>query len=224
MTVQTLLDKFRSLAGDDTKSIPSSFLVNGLNWAFNSLSSVPGLGAVFSTHCNITLDANGHFRWDLVPEEKFRYIGDIPVLNFFTSTGGDPCPLPLCPMDTDDFYRQNGVVELKQAGKPCTYTIEREDDHCWLVLDRPSNIPIMVDYICYGYPKPVTALTDTVELSAPVENLILNTLRKVFYEEADDLAFAGAFGDYLDNKYLPEVIQMINKRFGSDAMRILGEN
>lgn len=239
-TVKEFADKFRSLAGDETESIPDDLIVNGLNWAFNSLPTVPKLDKAFSKHYTVRLNANNHWRWKL--NKDFRFISNSPMINFFTSTGGDPCPLHLCYRDNVEFFKKNGMINLKKSGTPCEYTLERDGDELYLILDRPANIPIIIDYVVWGYPRPIPGFYRerivydkelnekvpvyddvTFEISAPVENLILHTLRKVFYEEASDFAFAGAIGDYLDNKMLPEVIQMINKRLNISQPIIVGE-
>lgn len=241
-TVKEFADKFRSLAGDETESIPDDLIVNGLNWAFNSLPSVPKLDKAFSKHYTVRLNANNHWRWKL--NKDFRFISNSPMINFFTSTGGDPCPLYLCYRDNVEFFKKNGLINLKKSGTPCEYTLEREGDDLYLIFDRPANIPIIIDYIVWGYPRPVPGMYDVtyetdpetledipvyndveikIDISAPLENLILHTMRKVFYEEASDFAFAGAIGDYLDSKMLPEVIQMINKRLNISQPIIVGE-
>lgn len=239
-TVKAFADKFRSLAGDETESIPDEFIVNSINWAFNSLPTVPKLDKAFSKHYTVRLNANNHWRWKL--NKDFRFISNSPMINFFTSTGGDPCPLYLCCRDNVEFYKKNGLISLKKSGTPCEYTLERDGDDLYLVLDRPANIPIIIDYVVWGYPQPIPGFYETtwrydselgekvpvetdvkLEISAPVENLILHTMRKVFYEEASDFAFAGAIGDYLDSKMLPEVIQMINKRLNISQPIIVGE-
>lgn len=220
-TVRDFSKKFRLLAGDTSEDTPDEFLINGLNWAFNSLPSVPKLDKAFSKHLQFNLDAKDHYKWPL--NAGFRRLSDIPMLNFYTSTGGEPCKLNVCHRDPQEFYAKNGLVALKKSGIPCEYTIEQEDDNIYLVLDRPSNVPIIIDYIAFGYPMPVTSMDDEIEISAPIENLVLHTLRKVWFEESDDLAFAGAFTDYMDNKMLPEAIQMLNKRWGTEEYTILGE-
>lgn len=220
-TVAEFAKKFRSLAGDETISIPNDLIINGLNWAFNSLPSVPKLELAFAKHYTEGLDAKDHYKWRL--GEDFRRIADLLYLNFFTSTGGDPCPLPLCNRDNVSFYKKNGIIELKVAGTPCEYTLEREDDNTYLVLDRPSNVPIILDYIAYGYPKPVTSMEDTFECSAVIENLIISAMRRLQYMEASDYAFAGSVQDYLDNKEVIEAIQILNKRYGNETYTILGE-
>lgn len=233
-------NKFRSLCGDETDSIPDEFIVSSINWAFNSLPSVPKLDKAFSKHYTVRLNANSHWRWKL--NRDFRFISNSPMINFFTSTGGDPCPLNLCYRDNTEFYKKNGIINMKQSGTPCEYTLERDNDDLYLIFDRPLNIPMLVDYVVWGYPKPVPGITVEklaydkeldekipveedvyIDISAPVENLILHTMRKVFFEEASDFAFAGAIGDYLDNKMLPEVIQMINKRLNISQPIIVGE-
>lgn len=219
--VSDFVKKFRAIAGDETISIPDDMLINALNWAFNSLPSVPKLELAFAKHYTENLDANGHYKWRL--GEDFRRIADILYLNFFTSTGGDPCPLKLCNRDNVSFFKRNGVIELKVSGQPCEYTLEREDDDTYLVLDRPSNIPIIIDYIAYGYPKPVQSMKDSFECSAVIENLILSAIRRLYYMEASDFAFAGSVQDYLSNVEIVEAIQMLNKRYGNEACTILGE-
>jgi hypothetical protein len=80
-----------------------------------------------------------------------------------------------------------------------------------------------VDYIAYGIPKDLTSMDDEFEISAIVENAVLETLRTVWFRETDDLAFSGAIGDYLDNKTIPQLVQLINQRYGSDSPVIVGE-
>lgn len=221
MTVSQIADKVRNLTGDNLISITDDFIINALNWAFNSLPSVPKLELAFAKHYNETLNANGFYKWKLADE--FRRVADILYLNFYTSTGGDPCPLKLCNRDNISFFKKNGLIKKKVAGKPCEYTIEREDDNTYLVLDRPSNIPILLDYIAYGYPKPVESMEDEIEVSAVIENLIISAIRRLQYMEATDFAFAGSIQDYLSNVEVVEAIQMLNKTYHNEAPVILGE-
>lgn len=219
--VRDFADKFRSILGDGTFDVPDEFIINGLNWAFNELPVVPELAKIFSKHKQVQLDAKGHWRWNL--NGDFRRLLDVPMMNFWTSTGGDICKLNLCHRSVTEFYNKNGIINLKKEGKPCEYTIEQEDDNIWLVFDRPLNMPVIIDYIAYGFPAPVKSMDDTVEISAIAENLILDVLRTYWYREADDMAFAGAIMDYLDNKKLPEAVQAINRNWGVSAPTILGE-
>lgn len=220
--VSDFTKKFRVLIGDGSIDIPEDFIIEGLNWAFRELPMVPKLGKLFSKHYQFNLDAQGHYKWLL--NSDFRRIIDFPVFNFYTSTGGEPCKLNVCYQDNDDFYNKNGLVSLKEAGKPCEYTLEQEDDGIYLVLDRPSDVPIILDYIACGVPMPVTSSDDTIEISAIAENLILSVMRVIFYEEADDFAFAGSIMDYLDNKTVVEAIQMLNRRWSAAPQAILGES
>jgi len=112
---------------------------------------------------------------------------------------------------------------LKQPGTPCEYTLETEGDKVWLVLDRPSDVPIIIDYIMYGFPKPVYSMNNEIEVSAIAENLMLDVLRTYWLREADDYAFAAEITSYLDNKKLIEAIQLLHRRWGTEAPRILGE-
>ena len=219
-TVRQFTDKFRNLIGDSTVDIPDEFMINGLNWARRELPLNPKLQKIFSKHYTKNLDAKGHYKWNL--NGDFRRLTDIPMLNFFTSTGGDLCPLKVCNLPNKEFF-SNGIPSLMKPGKPCNYTIEQEDDDIYLVFDRPLNVPVIVDYIAYGIPKDLTSMDDEFEISAIVENAILETLRTVWFRETDDLAFSGAIGDYLDNKTIPQLVQLINQRWGSDAPIIVGE-
>lgn len=219
-TVRQFTDKFRNLIGDSTVDIPDEFMINGLNWARRELPLNPKLQKIFSKHYTKNLDAKGHYKWNL--NGDFRRLTDIPMLNFFTSTGGDLCPITICNLPNKEFFAK-GIPSLMKPGKPCNYTIEQEDDNIYLVLDRPLNVPIIVDYIAYGIPKDVTSMDDEFEISALIENAILETLRTVWFRETDDLAFSGAIGDYLDNKTIPQLVQLINQRFGSEAPIIVGE-
>lgn len=220
-TVQQFADRFRIQIGDSMKQIPDDFIMRGLNWAFNSIPSVPKLYKAFSKHCTITLLPKKGYAWVL--NDEYRRLCDIPVLNFYTTTGGNPCRLEVCYKDNKPFYDKNGLPEIRQPGTPCEYTIEQEGDEITLVLDRPTDIPIILDYIACGYPQPVSSMEDEINLSAPIENLIMATLEHVYYEEAADYGFSGAVMDVLDNKYLPEVIQMLNKRWKGTGNYILGE-
>lgn len=219
ITAQDFATKFRSIVGDETLSIPDDFILNGINWALNSLPSVPMLDRAFQKHFTQNLDAKEHYRWKL--GKGFRRLSDIEYLRFYTSTGGDPCPLKVCNRSNIDFYKKNGLVELKVSGTPCEYTLEREGDNTYLVLDRPSNIPIIIDYIAYGYPKPITSLQDSFEASAVIENLMISALRRLWYMETSDFAFAGAIQDYLSNVEVVEAIQMLNKNYGPE-LTVLG--
>lgn len=214
-------EKFQNLAGDSTFETTDEFLVNGINWCFRELPMVPHLERIFSKHYTRTLDAKNHYKFRL--NEDFRRLLDTPMMNFYTSTGGKPCKLPVCNRNVIDFYNKNGLIDLKEPGIPCEYTLEKEDDDVFLVFDRPLNVPVIIDYIACGVPKEVTDLdTDEIEISAIAENLMLTALRSVWWQEADDLAFSGAILDYLDNKYYPEAIQALNRRWGSEAPIVLG--
>lgn len=222
MTVGELAQKFRTLIGDSSESVPDTLIVEALNTAFNYLVSVPKLSRAFTKHYTINLNAKHGYKWKL--EGDFRRLADIPLLNFFsTGQGGDPCPLNICPVQVVPFYNKNGIPALKQAGIPCEYTIEQEDDDTYLVFDRPLDMPLVVDYIAYGYPKPVYSMSDKIDLSAIVEGLIINSMRDAYYTEAEDLAFAGAVLDQMSNKYIPEAIAMLNKTLGVLPPVIVGE-
>lgn len=220
MKVSELMDKFTRLVGDTDLEAPVDFLIAGLNWSFNELPRVPKLNRIFEYHYTKNLDAKGHYRWKI--NGDLRQIADIRMMVFYTSDGGKPCRLDLCNRDNVTFYDNNGLVQLKEHGLPCEYTIEFEGDDAYLVLDRPLNIPMIVDYIINGYPKPVSSLDDRVNISAVAENLILGTMRNVWYWEGSDAAFAGAWADLLDNKMVREAIQQLNRKQSIEAPIILG--
>lgn len=222
-SMNTLAEKLRLLIGDNTEDLPEDFLINAYNYSINALPMVPRLEKLFSKHKQFNLDAKDHYKWSLSDATGFRRITDIPMLNFYTSTGGDPCKLCVCHRPVKDFYEKNGLISLKQPGQPCEYTIETEDDNVWLVLDRPSDVPIIVDYIAYGIPKPVSSMDDEVEISAIAENLVLNVMKAVYLREASDYAFASDVEQYLDNKSIIEAIQMLHRHWGNEETRILGE-
>lgn len=125
-------------------------------------------------------------------------------------------------MSNEKFYAQNGLVERKEPGQPCSYTIEYEGDDVYLVFDRPLGVPMIVDYKVAGYPKPVENPDEKREISAIAENLIFSLMRKIWYEEADDFAFSGAIEQYMDNKTIQEAIFQLNKRMKNEMPRILG--
>lgn len=220
-TVQAFADKFRTLAGDEAKNIPDNLIIEALNWAFTYLPTVPKLDKAFSKHRRRNLNSRYGTKWKL--NKDFRRLTNTPLLQFFSiGEGGDPCPLHLCGLDPVEFYEKNGIPELKQPGVPCSYTIEQEDDNIYLVIDRPADCPLILDYIAYGYPQPVSSMQDIIEISAVVETVIINTLRDVLYMEAEDLAFAGAMEDIASNKYIPEAVQMLNKKWGTLKPVIMG--
>ena len=212
---------FRTHIGDGTVDIPDDFVINALNWSFNALPLVPKLSKIFSRHKQVQLDAKDHYRWNI--NGDFRRLLDVPMMNFWTSTGGDICKLKVCHKDVVEFYSHNGIINLKEPGKPCEYTIEQEDDNVWLVFDRPLDVPVIVDYIAYGIPKPVKSKDDIIEISGIAENLIIDVMRTVYYHEADDFAFAADISSYLDNKKVLEAIQQLNRRWGVEEPTIVGE-
>ena len=212
---------FRTHIGDGTVDIPDDFVINALNWSFNALPLVPKLSKIFSRHKQVQLDAKDHYRWNI--NGDFRRLLDVPMMNFWTSTGGDICKLKVCHKDVVEFYNHNGIINLKEPGKPCEYTIEQEDDKIWLVFDRPLDVPVIVDYIAYGIPKPVKSKDDVIEISGIAENLIIDVMRTVYYHEADDFAFAADISSYLDNKKVLEAIQQLNRRWGVEEPTIVGE-
>lgn len=219
--VSEFAKKFRSIVGDSTNDVPDSFIIDALNWAFSELPLAPKMDKIFTKHYRVTLKP-GHYRWNLVNHKDFRRLTDIPASSFWTSEGGNLCPLCVCAVSIEDLYT-NTVPNLMQSGKPCSYAIEQEDDDIFIVFDRPTDKPIIIQYIAYGIPKPVETMDDIVEISGVIENALLEVMRVVWYREADDLSFAGSAYDYLDNKYIPQMTQMIHKSWkGIEGNVILG--
>ena len=223
MKVSDLAEKLRLHIGDNTDDLPADFIINAYNYTINALPMVPRLEKLFSKHKQFNLDAEHHYKWSLSDATGFRRINDFPMLDFYTSTGGEPCKLCICHVPVEDFYAKNGLVSLKKPGTPCEYTIETEDDNVWLVLDRPSDVPIIVDYIAYGFPKPVSDMDDEIELSAIAEPLVVDVMKTLYLMEASDYAFAADVRAYLDNKKYIEAIQMLHRKWGTEAPRVLGE-
>lgn len=221
MTVREFADKFRSIVGDSTIDVPDKFVINALNWAFAELPLNPKLDKAFARNRVVQLKPN-HYRWNLVDRKVFRRLTDIPSFNIWESVGGDLCPICVCAVSIEELYA-GGIPSLMKAGKPCKYAIEQQDDNIYLVFDRPISTPMVLQYIGYGIPKPVTSMDDIVEISGVLENAILEVMRVVWYREADDLSFAGSAYDYLDNKYIPQIIQMVNRNIkGIEGNVILG--
>lgn len=223
MKLSDLAEKLRLHIGDNTEDLPSDFIINAYNYTINALPMVPRLEKLFSKHKQFNLDAHNHYKWSLSDATGFRRISDIPMLNFYTSTGGEPCKLCICHRPVKDFYENNGLISLKKSGTPCEYTIETEDDNVWIVLDRPSDVPIIVDYIAYGFPKPVSSMDDEIELSSIAEPLVVDVMKTLYLMEASDYAFAADVRSYLDNKKELEAIQLLHRKWGTEAPRILGE-
>lgn len=221
MKVRDFADKFTTLVGDSSLDITEAFIMSGLNWAFNELPRVPKLGKIFSKHYTVNLDAEGHYKWNL--NQDFRRLNNIPLLKFWTSDGGKPCPLTVCNRDTITFYENSGLPEMREPGKPCEYTIEQEDDNIWLVMDRPLDVPVIVDYIAYGYPKPVSSFDDEIEISAIAENLILGLMRTVLSYESSDFNWGEDTLEYLSNYAIVQAVQELNKRWGNEIPIVLGE-
>lgn len=221
--VSDLAEKLRLHIGDNTDDLPEDFIINAYNYTVNALPMVPRLEKLFSKHKQFNLDAEHHYKWSMSEATGFRRITAFPLFKFYTSTGGEPCELPVCHRAVTDFYEKNGLVSLKKPGTPCEYTIEEEDDNIWLVLDRPSDIPIIVDYIAYGFPKPVSSMDDEIELSAIAEPLVIDVMKTLYLMEASDYAFAADVRSYLDNKKELEAIQLLHRQFGMEGPRVLGE-
>lgn len=222
MKVQDLADKLRTLVGDNSIDISEPFILNSLNWAFNDLPLVPKLDKLFSKHYHSNLNAKGHYRWKL--NRDFRRITNIPMINFYTSTGGEPCHLKVCYKDPETFYAINGIVSLKRAGTPCTYTIEYDGDDIFLVFDRPLDIPMILDYIVWGNPQPVTSMEDEIEVSAIAEPLILSLMQTILFRETDDFAWSGNISDMISNDLIPRAIQQLYKNWGGNGPLVMGEN
>lgn len=221
--LRTLAEKLRLLIGDNTDDLPEDFIINAYNYTINALPMVPQLEKLFSKHKQFNLDASNHYKWSMSDATGFRRITDFPMLEFYTSTGGEPCKLCICHVPVEEFYQTNGLVSLKKPGTPCEYTIEVEDDNVWLVFDRPLDIPVIVDYIAYGFPKPVDDMEDEIELSAIAEPLVLDVMKTIYLMEASDYAFAADVRSYLDNKKELEAIQLLHRRWGNERLRVLGE-
>ena len=221
--LSTLAEKIRLAIGDNTVDIPSDFIINAYNYTVNALPMVPRLEKLFSKHKHFNLDAENHYKWSLSEATGFRRISDFSLLEFYTSTGGEPCKLCICHRPVEDFYKNNGLINMKQPGRPCEYTVEFEDDNTWLVLDRPSDVPIIVDYIAYGFPKPVSSMDDEIELSSIAEPLVIDVMKTLYLMEASDYAFAADVRAYLDTKKEIEAIQMLHRQLGIEGPRVLGE-
>lgn len=217
--ISDFFKKARSIFGDTTADCPDEFLLDSLNWAFNELPNIPKLNKIFSAKYTANLK-RGSYRWKI--NRDFRSINDIEYMYFYTSTGGSPCKKRICWLENAEFYAKNGLVELNEPGVPCSYTIEHEGDETYLVFDRPLSIPMIVQYEITGYPKPVEKVTEKREISAIAENLIITLMRKIWYEEADDFAFSQTVEMYLDSKLIREAVQQLNKRYKTEAYRILG--
>lgn len=212
-------EKFSSLVGDQTKSTPDAFFLNGINWCFNELSRIPRLEKLFSRHYKVNLDARGHYRWNL--NQDFRRLNNIEAIALVTSTGGKPCPYKVCNMRYSDFVKKHPFPELMEPGLPCDYAIQKEGDEVYLVFDRPLNIPMMISYIADGCPKNVK-WDDEIDISYIAENLIVGALRTVWYKESDDFAFSENIEMYLDNKAIPEAIQQLHQQWGNETPVVLG--
>lgn len=223
MKISDLAEKLRLHIGDNTDDLPEDFIINAYNYTINALPLAPRLEKLFSKHKQFNLDAEHHYKWSLSDATGFRRINDIPMLDFYTSTGGEPCKLCICHRPVEAFYAKNGLISLKKPGTPCEYTIETEDDNVWLVLDRPSDVPIIIDYIAYGFLKPVSSMEDEIDLSAIAEPLVLDVMKTLYLMEASDYAFAADVRSYLDNKKYIEAIQMLHRKWGTEAPRVLGE-
>lgn len=221
--LSTLAEKLRLLLGDNTEDLPEDFIINAYNYTVNALPMVPKLEKLFSKHKQFNLDAHNHYKWSMSDATGFRRIMDFPMLEFYTSTGGEPCKLCICHRRVEDFFQHNGLINLKKSGTPCEYTIEVEDDNVWLVFDRPLDIPVIIDYIAYGVPKPAYTMDDEIELSAIAENLVLDVMKTLYLMEASDYAFAADVRSYLDNKKELEAIQALHKKWGNEQIRVLGE-
>ena len=223
MKVSDLAEKLRLHIGDNTEDLPEDFIINAYNYTVNALPMVPRLEKLFSKHKQFNLDAEHHYKWILSDATGFRRISEMPMINFYTSTGGEPCKLCICHRSVEDFYENNGLVSLKKPGTPCEYTIEIEDDNVWLVFDRPLDVPVIIDYIAYGFPKPVSSMDDEIELSSIAEPLVVDVMKTLYLMEASDYAFAADVRAYLDNKKEIEAIQMLHKQLGMEGPRVLGE-
>ena len=217
--IKDFFKKFRVVAGDSSNDVPTEFLMSAINWAFNELPSIPKLNKLFTAHYTANL-RRGSYRWKI--NKDFRSINEIFFMRFYTSKGGEPCPIKVCNLTNEEFYSRNGLVERKQPGQPCSYTIEYEGDDAYVVFDRPLGVPVMIDYKVAGYPRPVESVDEKREISAIAENLILTLMRKIWYEEADDFAFSQNVELYLDNKLIQEAVFQLNKRLKSEMPRVLG--
>ena len=94
MKAKDLARKFELLIGDSSLDSPTEFEIAAINWCLNELPRVPKLNKLFQKHFTLNLDAKDHYKWDL--NKDFRRINEIPMMNFWTSTGGEPCPLCVC--------------------------------------------------------------------------------------------------------------------------------
>lgn len=220
--VSDIAKEFRTYMGDSAIDVPDDFIIAGLAWAYRSLPLEPKLAKVFQKHYTLDLDTKDGYAWCL--NEDFANIADFLYLNFWTTgAGGDICLLDVCYQTPEVFYTENGLPELRKAGRPCKYTLERDDDDVYVVFDRPLNISCVADYMCYGFLKEPTSMKDEISLPKPVKNLIFSAMKEFYFREAEDANMAQEIGLYMDSKLVPEVVQYINQRWSSAPHVVLGE-
>ena len=52
---------------------------------------------------------------------------------------------------------------------------------------------------------------------------MLMILSTVWLQESEDFAFSANIYDYLDNKWIPQAVQALNKQWGISKVSIVGE-
>ena len=62
-----------------------------------------------------------------------------------------------------------------------------------------------------------------IDISVIAEQLMLQLLASIWYQESADFNFSEAIYTYMDNKAIPEAIQQLNKRWSIAHQSILGE-
>ena len=68
-----------------------------------------------------------------------------------------------------------------------------------------------------------TSYDDVIDISAIAEHLMLMILSTVWLQESEDFAFSANIYDYLDNKWIPQAVQALNKQWGISKVSIVGE-
>ncbi len=212
-----VIAEYRRRRGDTTDSITSEFIIDAFNWGARELARAPGIGdrillwQMTKSLAPRSKDGSPARRWDLTDYSQTDTIQDITMLNIWRSTTTKPEQMrDLTFLDPDEFYSEYPKFMPYTPGIPKAMTFDSDGDTAWLALDRPSSIPLFVDYRFVAGPKPVKKPSDIVKIPSVAYNTILDFLDIYYFMEGMDYALTDPTWSNID-KAMAEIRQKVNK-------------
>ena len=200
-TVEEFISEFRKLVGDSTCQIPATSIISWINTALRRLARSKGLDKLFTYHdtfelARINEDGTPAASWKLKGLEtegvKLGMIIDIKSILVLDGSGCcmesyHPCYMPLV-----WFRKEHPFPEKECPGIPCHFTINQMGPTTTITFDRPIPYPLQLDLIYSAFPPRVEKATDIVRVPYAYNDILLEAVRILYNQEAQDYSFARA--------------------------------